>query len=87
MAAAEQRRIEATELVAVRRSQDGTRLVLVMRDADGANVSLSLPCACLNAVLASVPQQVDSGTVHQLDAWSLAPSDNGRDLVLTLRTY
>ena len=84
--ARERQRIDAAELLSVRPSEDGARLSLVLRDAAGVSITLSLPCACLNALLASMPQDVDSGAVHQLDSWRVVPSENGRDLLLTLRT-
>ena len=58
----------------------------MLRDAGGGRVALSLSAAWMTSVLASLPQQVDSGPVHQLDSWSVAPSGDGQDLVLTLRT-
>jgi hypothetical protein len=79
-------RIDAIELLDVRLSADRTRLVLRLRDQTGQSVSLSLPTACLNTVLTAIPQQVENGTVHSLDTWTMGPGENGQDLVLTLRT-
>jgi hypothetical protein len=79
-------RIDATELLDVRLSADRTRLVLRLRDQAGQSVSLSLPTACLNTVLTAMPQQIEAGTVHSLDTWTMALGENGQDLVLTLRT-
>jgi hypothetical protein len=79
-------RIDAIELLDVRVSDDRTRLVLRLRDLTGQSISLSLPTACLNAVLTAVPQRVEASTVHPLDTWTMDPDANGRDLVLTLRT-
>jgi hypothetical protein len=79
-------RIDATELLDVRLSADRTRLELRLRDLSGQSVSLSLPTECLNTVLTAVPQQVETGTVHSLDTWTMGPGKNGQDLVLTLRT-
>ena len=79
-------RIDAAELLDVRLSSDRTRLVLRLRDQTGQSISLSLPMACLNAVMTAVPQQVETGTVHALDTWTMGPGENGQDLVLTLRT-
>jgi hypothetical protein len=70
----------------VRLSPDRTRLVLRLRDHAGHSVSVSLPTACLNTVLTAMPQQVETGTVHPLDTWTMGPAENGLDLVLTLRT-
>jgi len=78
--------IDAAELLAIRLSSDGSSLNLVLRDTGGGSVALSLPAAWMSTVLASVPQQVDSGPVHRLDSWSVAPSRDGQELVLTLRT-
>jgi hypothetical protein len=79
-------RIDATELLDVRLSSDRTRVVLKLRDQGGQSVSLSLPTACLNTVMTAMPQQIDVGTVHPLDTWTMQPADNNQDLVLTLRT-
>jgi hypothetical protein len=79
-------RIDATELMDVRLSADRTRLVLRLRDQTGQSISLSLPTACLNAVLTAMPQQIEIGTVHPLDTWTMGLAENGQDLVLTLRT-
>ncbi len=79
-------RIDATELLDVRVSPDRTRLVPRLRDHAGQSVSLSLPTACLNTLLTAMPQQGEIGTVHPLDTWTMEPTENGQDLVLTLRT-
>jgi hypothetical protein len=36
--------------------------------------------------MTAMPQQVETGTVHPLDTWTMGPAENGQDLVLTLRT-
>ena len=82
----EHSRIDATELDGVRLSPDGTRLILLVRDAAGQKVSLSVPVTCLNTMLRAMPQPAPMGARHALDAWSMAPAENGRDMVLTLRT-
>jgi hypothetical protein len=64
-------RIEATELPDVRSSSDRTRFVLRLRDQAGQSVSLSLPTACLNTVMTAMPRQVETGTVHSLDTWTM----------------
>jgi hypothetical protein len=79
-------RIDATELLDVRLSSDRTRVVLKLRDQGGQSVSLSLPTACLNTVMTAMPQQIDAGTVHPLDTWTMQPGENDQVLVLTLRT-
>jgi len=79
-------RIDATELLDVRLSSDRTRLLLRFRDRSGQSVSLSLPTACLNTMMTAMPQQIETGTVHPLDTWTMGPGENGEDLVLTLRT-
>jgi hypothetical protein len=79
-------RIDVTELLGVRVSPDRTRLVLRLRDGAGQGVSLSLPTACLNTLLTAIPQQLETGTVHPLDTWTMGSAENGQDLVLTLRT-
>ena len=79
-------RIDAAELLDARLSADRMRLVLRLRDQAGQSISLSLPTACLNTVLTAMPQQVETGTVHPLDTWTMGPAENGQDLVLTLRT-
>lgn len=82
----EHSRIDAAELDGVRLSSDGSRLVLLLRDAAGKKVSLSLPTTGLNTVLAAMPRSAAMGTRHALDAWCMAPAENGRDMILTLRT-
>jgi hypothetical protein len=79
-------RIDATEFDGVRLSSDGSRLILLVRDATGEKVSLSLPVTCLNAVLTAMPGTAAMGQRHSLDKWSMAPAENGRDMILTLRT-
>jgi hypothetical protein len=79
-------RIDATGLDGVRLSPDGSRLILLLRDATGQKVSLSLPVTCLNAVLTAMPRSAAMGALHSLDTWSIAPAENGRDMILTLRT-
>jgi hypothetical protein len=79
-------RIDATELDSARLSSDGSRLILLLRDATGRKVSLSLPVTCLNAVLTAMPQSMPMGQRHSLDTWSMGPAENGRDMILTLRT-
>ena len=80
-------RIDATELDGVRMSPDGSRLILLLRDATtGQKVSLSLPVSCLNAVLMAMPRTAAMGARHALDTWSMDPAENGRDMILTLRT-
>jgi hypothetical protein len=78
--------IDAAELINVRLSADRTRLRLTLRDEAGRMVSLSLPAGWLNTLLNAVPRQVESGTVHPLDSWTMDRLGDGRDLVLTLRT-
>lgn len=77
-------RIDAAELLDVRLSSDRTRLLLRLRDQTGQSVSLSLPTSCLNTMMTAMPQQIETGTVHLLDTWTMG--ENGEDLVLTLRT-
>lgn len=82
----ERNRIDATELDGVRLSPDGSRLILLLRDTAGQKVSLSLPVTSLNALLRAMPRAAPMGARHSLDAWSMAPVENGRDMILTLRT-
>lgn len=79
-------RIDAAELSSAQLSPDGSRLILLMRDAAGRNVSLSLPTDCLNTILAATPRQVEADAAYSLDTWSMAPAENGRDMILTLCT-
>jgi hypothetical protein len=79
-------RIDATEVDGVRLSSDGSRLILLLRDAAGQKVSLSMPVRCLNTVLTAMPRSAAMGEQHSLDTWSMAPAENGRDMILTLRT-
>lgn len=79
-------RIDASELHSVRLSPDGLHLVLLLRDAEGCKLKLSLPTSCLNEMLTAVPQSLDAGTVHSLDTWRMALAENGRDIMLTMRT-
>jgi len=79
-------RIDAISVIDVRLSHDGEHVHLRLRDAAGKVTALSLPAACLNAILAVLPCRVEPGSVHPLDTWSMAPSPNGQELVLTLCT-
>ena len=79
-------RIDAAELDSVQLSADGSRLILLMRDAAGRSVSLSLPADCLNTLLTATPRQLEQDAAYSLDTWSMAPADNGRDMILTLCT-
>ncbi len=79
-------RIDATDLDGVRLSPDGSRLILLLRDAAGRKVAVSVPVTCLNTVLTAMPRSAAMGVRHSLDAWSMIPAENGRDMILTLRT-
>jgi hypothetical protein len=79
-------RIDATSVIDVRLSQDGQRVHLRLRDAAGQVTSLSLPAACVNAVLTALPRRVEPGSVHPLDTWSMTPAPNGQQFLLTLCT-
>jgi hypothetical protein len=68
-----------------RLSADGTRMHLTLVDGAGDKVLLSFPVDCLNTVLSTVPRRFDRDMVHRLDSWSMAPSDNSQELLLTLR--
>jgi hypothetical protein len=76
----------ATELISLRLSPDRKSLRLRLRDQAGRIVELSLPGSWLNSMRNAMPLQVESGTVHPLDSWSMDRAGNGQDLVLTLRT-
>jgi hypothetical protein len=76
----------ATELISLRLSPDRKSLRLKLRDRAGRIVKLSLPGNWLNTMRDAMPSQVESGTVHPLDSWSMDRAGNGQDLVLTLRT-
>jgi hypothetical protein len=78
--------IDVTELISVRLSADQKHLKLTLRDDNGRVVSLSLPARWLNTLQNAMPRQVESGTVHPLDSWSIDRYGNGHDLILTLRT-
>ena len=77
-------RIDASAIIDARLSQDGQQVQLRVRDAQGQIITLSLPAACLNAVLAALPRRVEPGSVHPLDTWSMAPIEDG--FLLTLST-
>jgi hypothetical protein len=79
-------RIDAAELHDVRLTQDGSRLLLLIRGATGQPVSISLPTNCLGAMLAAMPRQVATGTVHSLDSWNMALAEDGQGMILTLCT-
>jgi hypothetical protein len=79
-------RIDAEALDGVRLSSDGSHLILLLRDTSGQKVSVSLPTNCLNTVLTAASRPVETGTVHSLDTWNLAQTENGQDLILTLCT-
>ena len=78
--------IDAAELIGVRLSPDRKRLRLTLRDEAGRTMSLSLPANWLNTLLNAMPRQVENGTVHSLDSWTMDRLGNGHDLILTLRT-
>lgn len=78
--------IDAVELISVRLSPDRKQLRLRVRDQMGRAVSLSLPTSWLDTLLNGLPRQVESGTLHSLDSWTLDCPGNGRDLIPTLRT-
>ena len=79
-------KLDANELINVQLSHDRQCLQLRLRDRTGRVVTLSLPANWLNALQNTVPRQVESGTVHRLDSWSMERVGNGQQLVLTLRT-
>lgn len=79
-------RLDATELISVELSRDRQCVRLRLRDRSGRVVTLSLPGNWLNALQSVMPRQVESGTVHKLDSWSMDRVGNGQDLMLTLRT-
>jgi hypothetical protein len=83
---ADKDRIDVEQLTEVRLSPDGARMQLTLLDQAGEKVLLSLPTCCLNALVTAIPGQVDPGPVHKLDTWSMGVAENGRDLLLTLRT-
>jgi hypothetical protein len=76
----------AADLISLRLSHDRQSLRLRLRDRTGQIVDLSLPGNWLNTMRNAMPVQVESGTVHPLDSWSMDRAGNGQDLVLTLRT-
>ena len=78
--------IDATELISVQLSTDRTHMHLRLRDRTGQTISLSLPVSWMNSMLNATPRQIDSGTVHRLDSWTMDRTGNTQDVVLTLRT-
>lgn len=78
--------LDATELTSVQLSHDRQCLQLQLRDQTGRVVTLSLPANWLNALQNAMPREVESGSVHKLDSWSMDRAGNGQELVLTLRT-
>ncbi len=78
--------LDAVELISVRLSGDCKSLQLKLRDQTGQAMTLSLPADWLNTMLNAMPRQLETGTIHPLDSWSIDRSGNGQDLVLTLRT-
>jgi hypothetical protein len=83
---ADKDRIDASELTEARLSADGTRLHLTLYDQAGKKVPLSLPTCCMNTLITALPGHPDPGSVHRLDSWTMGTSENGQDLLLTLRT-
>jgi hypothetical protein len=79
-------RIDAVDLTEAGLSHDGTRVSLTLVDQAGEKTLLSLPACCLNKVLTTLPDRPEPGAVHRLDSWTMGISDNGQDLILTLRT-
>jgi hypothetical protein len=79
-------KIDVDQVTEVRLSSDGTRVTLTLLDQAGNKVLLSLPTGCLNSLVTAVPRQVDPGSVHRLDSWAMETTDDGGDLLLTLRT-
>lgn len=82
----DRREISATELVNIRLSPDRKCLLLCLREQSGQTVVLSLPASWLNAMQNVMPREIESGTVHSLDSWSMDRTVNGQELILTLRT-
>ncbi len=80
------RQIDGVELIGVTLSVDRSCLQVTLRDQMGQSVRLSLPTGWLNKLLEVLPRQIEPSGVHELDSWSMERSDNGQDLVLTLRT-
>lgn len=80
------RRIEAAALDALRLTPDGARLVLDLSDAAGGKMTLSLPASSLDALLQAMPPSLPRGAGHALETWTMTPAENGRDVILTLRT-
>jgi hypothetical protein len=79
-------KIDASQLAEVRLSADATRVTLTLLDDTKQKIQLSLPVDCLNAVVSAVPRRAEPEAVHRLDSWSMGVAENGRDLLLTLRT-
>jgi hypothetical protein len=83
-------RIDAAELNWVEVTDNGQRLCLRMLDRAGRPASVSLPVACLNAVLSAVPRSASDllsdgrGEVHTIDGWSLGQDKDGLALTLHL---
>ncbi len=82
----ERERIDAIAVETVALSEDGVRLILRLRETTGRKLALSVPVSCLNALLWAMPRPAPMGARHALDSWSMAPAENGSDIVLTLRT-
>lgn len=79
-------RLNATGVTGIRRSADGKRVTLDLTDKAGQRMTLTLPVACLNALLPAVPGELDTQATHKLDSWSMTPTGSGDELILTLRT-
>jgi hypothetical protein len=78
--------IDTTELLSIRLSPDGKQLHLKLRGDADQTIALTLPVNCLNAMLKTLPRDIEHGAVRTLDSWAMALADNGQDLILTLRT-
>jgi hypothetical protein len=78
--------LDAVELISVQLSSDRKSLRLKLRDQTGRTISLSLPANFLNTILDAMPREIETGSVHPLDSWSMGRLGNGEDLILTLRT-
>jgi hypothetical protein len=77
-------RIAARDLLDIRLSSDRKRLTLCIHDENGQPVQLSLPSCWLNSLLAALPQQVEPGTVLELDSWRIEPTPDPDTVLLNL---
>lgn len=83
------------ELLRIEVSDDGGRVTATVLDASGTPTTLSFPVRLLADLLGTLPTQLVTGSgpansaaarIHPVSSWSVEPSRESRNLILTLLT-